>query len=133
MNHPTSKARSRRLWIVAAVAWTIIILALCSIPGRELPRVQILSADKIAHFTLFAAFAWLWMNSLALPPWTRFAAVLAGGLAYAVLTEVYQGLIPIGREPDIWDTLANAAGLLMGSALWWSRRRRTERVPSGHA
>ena len=122
-----STARSRTLWIAAAIAWTIVILALCSIPGQDLPQVQVLSADKIAHFTLFAAFAWLWMNSLALPVRMRFAIVFACGLAYAVLTEVYQGLIPIGREPDIWDSAANAAGLLVGSALWWSGRRRSER------
>lgn len=111
--------RSRNPWLgpAAAVVWTMAILALCSIPGRDLPEVDIISIDKIGHFAMFAGFGWLWMR--ALPRRTRrsVAVVFVAGLAYAILTEVYQGVIPIGREPDLWDAVANAAGLIVGIGL----------------
>ena len=60
-----SRRRRRNTVVALAVGWTVVILALCSIPGGDLPEVRIMSADKIAHFGMFAAFGWLWM--LALP------------------------------------------------------------------
>lgn len=110
-----------------AAAWTLAILALCTIPGNELPQVSIVSADKIGHFAMFTAFGWLWMHALRLEVRARVGLVLAAGLAYAVLTEVYQGLLPFGREPDVWDAVANSGGLLVGIGVWrlTSRARNT--------
>lgn len=107
-----------------AILWTIGILAACSIPGRDLPRVDIVSFDKFAHFVVFAGFGWLWMHALASPMKRRTAYVLAFGLAYAGLTEVYQGLLPFDRTPDLQDALANALGLLAAVLLYrWQQRR----------
>lgn len=113
-----ARPRSHALSLILAVAWTLAILALCSIPGDELPQVRLISADKIGHFTIFAGFGWLWMRSLRMNVRSRFRWVVAAGLSYAVLTEIYQGIVPIGREPDAWDAVANSAGLLAGAGLW---------------
>ncbi len=97
---------------VFAIIWTLGILAACSIPGKDLPDISFYSFDKIAHFVVFAGFGWLWMGALESPPTRRTGYVLASGLAYAALTEVYQGLLPYDRTPDLNDALANALGLL---------------------
>ncbi len=106
-----------------AFVWTVGILAACSIPGRDLPKVDIVSFDKMAHFAVFAGFGWLWMRALRGPMPGRTWWVLATGLAYAVLTEIYQGFLPFERTPDPLDALANALGLLAAVLLYAFRER----------
>ena len=115
---------TRRL---VAIVWTLGILAACSIPGRDLPEVDIVSFDKVAHFVIFAGFGWLWMWALQSPMPRRTAVVLVAGLAYAGLTEVYQGLLPFERSADPFDALANALGLL-AAVLLYRRLHRTATV-----
>ncbi|MEX0747903.1 MAG: VanZ family protein [Rhodothermales bacterium] len=98
----------------AALAWTLLIIILCSLPGASLPDVNIFSADKLGHFGMFAVLSWLWMFSTKMPFEARSWRVIVLGLALAGLTEVYQGLFVPGREPEVLDVLANAAGLLAG-------------------
>lgn len=95
-----------------AIVWTLGILAACSVPGKDLPEISFYSFDKIAHFAIFAGFGWFWMAALQNLLTRRTAYVLVSGLAYAALTEVYQGLLPFDRTPDPYDALANALGLL---------------------
>lgn len=97
-----------------ATAWTVAIIALCTIPGDNLPDVDVISADKMGHFILFTGFGWLW--TWVSPRSFRQAApiVLVTGLLFAAGTEIYQGILPFGREPSIADVIANIAGLLFG-------------------
>lgn len=105
-----------------AIAWTLLILALCSIPGDSLPDSSILSFDKLGHFGMFAIFGWLW-SRMTTPAGTWW--VLAGGIAFAVATEIYQGLLPFDRTPDPFDALADLIGLLTGILTYrlWMRRQ----------
>jgi VanZ family protein len=100
----------------AATLWALLIFAACSIPGQDLPNVQIVQIDKFAHFFLFAVFGWAWMYALKSPLKKRALAVLLAGSAYSILIEIYQGLLPWDRSPDIYDVLADVAGLLAGLA-----------------
>ena len=111
---------------LVAIVWTLGILAACSIPGQDLPEIDFFSFDKIAHFTVFAGFGWLWMWALQGPLPHRTGYVLGAGLAYAALTELYQGLLPYDRTPDPYDALANALGLLAAVLLY--RLLKRERV-----
>lgn len=105
-----------------AVLWTAGIVAACSIPAATLtPLGPALSADKVIHFGLFAAFGVLWMRVLC-PPGEEAAPalrrrqvlrVLGGGTAFAVGTEVYQHLLPLQRVGDPYDALANGIGLFL--------------------
>ncbi len=108
-----------------ALVWTLGILAACSIPGKDLPDINLASFDKIAHFVVFAGFGWLWMRVLQGSLSRRTGYVLASGLAYAALTEVYQGLLPFDRTPDPNDALANALGLLTAVLIYRLLHRET--------
>ena len=108
-----------------AFFWTLGILAACSIPGRDLPEVDIASLDKLVHFVVFAGFGWLWMHALRAETPARTALVVVAGLVYAGLTDVYQGLLPFDRTPDPFDALANASGLLVAVLLYHLLRRKT--------
>lgn len=105
-----------------AILWALVILALCSIPGPDLPDVNIFGIDKVGHFGVFFIGAFLWMQA-----WPRSTArVLAAGLVFSILTEIYQGVLPfLGRSPDPFDVVADALGLVIGLLLWrWLRHRR---------
>ncbi|MEM1095245.1 MAG: VanZ family protein [Bacteroidota bacterium] len=107
--------------------WTLGILAACSIPGTSLPSVSLWEFDKAVHFVLFFGFG-------ALGLWAypkRTGWVLLAGLAYAVGTEFYQGLLPWPRTPDLYDAVANSIGLLAGVAVMHRMNRKTSRREDG--
>ncbi len=110
-----------------AIAWTLGILAACTIPGSDLPKINIVSFDKAAHFVVFAGYGWLWMWALRGTLIRKTWRVLASGLAYAVLTEIYQGFLPFDRSPDPKDALANTLGLLAAVLVYrmWKGRGKT--------
>lgn len=98
----------------AALLWTLAILAACSIPGSDLPDPGIPSLDKAVHLGIFFGFGILWMRALDGRVRRRAGWVLAGGFAYAVFTEFWQGWLPFDRSPDPADALANALGVVLG-------------------
>lgn len=115
-------------WRRLAVAWTVLIVAACLVPGDRVPEVELrlLSPDKVVHVGMFFLFGWLWMR--ATPPaapasWPRTGAVVAGGVALAVAIEVAQDVLPINRFGDPYDAVADLAGLALGVGLGlWQRR-----------
>ena len=115
----------RRFFLIA-VLWTLLILAACSLPGRDLPQVDMVSFDKAVHFIMFASFGGLWMRAFP----GRTVWVLAAGLAFALFTEIYQGFLPFERTPDPYDALFNALGLCAAVVIY---RLRHPRPASSHA
>ena len=107
-----------------AVLWTLLILAACTIPGKDIPSINIVSFDKFAHFGIFAGLGWLWMWALQGTLTSRMKRVLVFGITYAIFTEIYQGLLPFEREPDPLDALANIAGLVTAVVLYRALQKR---------
>ena len=108
-----------------AVLWTLGILVACSLPGDELPTINLdlLEPDKIAHFILFFLLGWFWLEAL---PVTRKNKLIIGilGALYAILTEVYQSVLPLGRTADPMDSVANMIGLFTAIKSYpWIRAR----------
>lgn len=109
---------------VIAIFWTLLILAACSIPGKDIPSIDIVSFDKFAHFSIFAGYGWLWMWALRGALASRMKWVLTSGMAYAIFTEIYQGFLPFERQPDPLDALANMAGLVTAVLLYRAVQKR---------
>ncbi|WP_456428233.1 VanZ family protein [Rhodocaloribacter sp.] len=107
-----------------ALGWTLAIVVALSIPGESLPDVPVLGFDKLVHMTIFTVFAWLWMEALDAPLRARTWSVLAAGLLFAALSEVYQGALIPGRIGDVYDAVANALGLGAGVLVFRLRRPR---------
>lgn len=116
---------SRRAVCWFAALWTLAIVVALSIPGDDVPDVDVVAIDKVVHAAVFAGFAVLWMAALGGSVARRAAVVAATGVAFAVLSELYQGWLPWERTPDVLDAAADVAGLLLGMAgyLAWRRRR----------
>lgn len=96
----------------AALAWMLVILAGMSIPASSLPTSALFTADKLLHFGCFFALTILWQQALTGPWKKRAARALVIGVAFGAATEVYQGLMPLGRTADVFDLAADAAGCL---------------------
>ena len=109
-----------------AFLWLLLILIACSIPGRDIPSVDIVQIDKAVHFSLFAVLGWLVMHAFGSNLLQRILWTVGIGIAYAVGTEFYQGLLPFERTPDPVDALANTLGLLTAVAVFYIRYRRVE-------
>lgn len=120
--------------IIAPILWALLILILCSIPGKDIPSIgwlQILSPDKWVHAAVFfvqylllmLAFSKEFIDKFWLFAAHWWAVILS--LFYAVLTEVYQHLFLPDRFGDVYDFIANAVGVVVGV---WFYYRYGERV-----
>ena len=117
-----------RLWLVAwwpVVLWAAVIFGLSSIPGTQLPPVDLPQADKLAHLLVYAV-----MGALALrgvrrirqfddpQPQTMRKRDLAAAIAlttlYGISDEIHQQWTP-NRTPDLHDVVADALGGVLGS------------------
>ena len=109
-----------------AICWTLAILAACSLPGNELPKLDfdLFEPDKIAHFILFFLFGFLWLAATPAEKKGRRILIAVLGTLYAILTEFYQSALPLGRTADPMDSVANLIGLFtaMGSYSWLRAR-----------
>ncbi|GAA2813681.1 hypothetical protein GCM10010470_56420 [Saccharopolyspora taberi] len=78
--------------------------------------------DKVVHLVLFAALA-------ASGRIARIPVLLPGLAAYAVVSEVLQVTLPLGRSFELADIGVDLAGALAGwSAVALARRRRPRSV-----
>jgi len=106
-----------------AIGWTLLLFAGLSIPADTLTSAApLFSADKLVHVGLFAIFGFLWLRVRAARSMERlrqtYAVVCTGGLAFATATELYQHVLPLGRQGDPYDVLANAVGLLLAVVVY---------------
>ncbi|NYI83452.1 VanZ family protein [Saccharopolyspora hordei] len=91
-----------------AVAVSLLVLFM---PASGVPTAPP-GTDKVVHAALFAALA-LTGRTAGIPAVTLLPA-LAG---YAAVSEVLQGLLPIGRSCDVVDGLVDVAGAAIGWAV----------------
>jgi VanZ family protein len=78
--------------------------------------IEVLAWDKALHFTAYAGLAGMAAVALKTPRyilWSALALMMAGGGF-----EILQGFT--GRDPDIFDELANVLGALTGATLGWA-------------
>ena len=113
---------------VMAWFWSLVVFALHSIPRArllELPGgekfIATSDSDKAAHVVLFGIFAFLWSRCFGNRPLT----VIASGLVYGGVLEIYQEWLIPGRSGSMADLVADALGLVIGACAcaWWVRRR----------
>lgn len=126
-----------RAWAPFGV-WTLVVLALSSIPQSLLPALpsgHLL--DKWVHAAEFAVLGLLAARGLRRDPGLAgrrgaFAVALVGLVVLGIIDELHQALIP-GRHPEGLDAVADfsgaAAGLGLGATLW--RGRTTDRGVEG--
>jgi VanZ family protein len=106
-----------------AVAWTIIIFILLSLPGNLLPNennLSISNLDKYVHITLFGGFVFLWSFYYAhRSPENRqrqfpYLKIFFISCLYGTVMEFVQKYFIPNRDFDLYDILADIIGALGG-------------------
>lgn len=107
----------------AAWAWGLLILVLTLLPSQAVPGGGLLGRyhlDKAAHVALFAVFVVLLGRALVQQGVGQaLSKAMVLGLAYGLLTELLQEWMGQGRHGDVWDLLADGAGVILGAV--WAR------------
>lgn len=114
--------------LLPAILWTLVILGLCSVPGRDIPHIsflEMLSFDKWVHAGVFFILTVLAVKGFRLQRFSVYlrgnAAFMAAGIsiAYGGLLEIMQGTLFSERSADLYDFIANSFGCFV--ALWLYR------------
>jgi VanZ family protein len=87
--------------------------------GTHWPRFELANypenTDKVLHFSAYAGLGFLlaayWSQKRTLGRW-QFAGIFAIVVAYSIADELLQ--MPVGRDCDPLDALADAAGCIIG-------------------
>lgn len=95
---------------ILTIIVSILIVIAVLIPGSNIPNVDFIGFDKFVHIAMFASWAVaVRYDYRSLRPWVVFIF----GLAFSLFTEILQ-LFVEGRSFDLYDMVADSAGLLMG-------------------
>ena len=101
-------------WATRAFVAVVLLSLIVLFSPRTPSTGGIYGVDKVVHCTLFGLLA-------ATTRW-RFGRGLPWVIGYAVLSEVLQATLPISRDGDPFDALADSVGACAG---WWLARRLT--------
>ena len=103
------------------------ILAASSIPGKSLPKLVILSPDKLLHMAEYGILGFLYYKSFE----SISLSVIIGSLLFAGFDEFWQSFVP-GRFTSIYDVFADLIGftIVVGTMYYFSRKRSTS-TPHG--
>ena len=118
-----------------ALAWAVLILLLCAIPGRQLPVIswaEAFALDKWVHALLFGILTFfLFRGNLPykVPVYALLLLSFSLSAGYGWLTEWLQTIWFEGRKGDILDGLADTAGSLLAVAYIRLRFRAVFRKP----
>ena len=105
------------------ILWTGVIFALCSMPGKAIPKInwlELLSFDKFVHASMFFVEQILLMRALIslqeesfLNKNYKWISVLFC-VAYGGSLEIMQYYVFSERSGDVLDFIANSTGCLIG-------------------
>ena len=97
---------ARRLLTQGPFAAVVLVsLVVLFTPGPETPSVHP-GVDKLIHMGMFAVLALTGLRA-GVPP----ARLACGLVAYAAVSEVLQAVLPIGRDGEVLDALADSLGV----------------------
>lgn len=111
-----------------AILWSVIIFLLLVMPPIKLNNEEPLAfsgIDKAIHFFLFGIMVWLWgyyqLQSGKLF-FRNLVAIVIVAILYGIIMEYVQGWV--GRDFDVWDMVADAAGAVAAGCWLLIQKRR---------
>ncbi len=116
----SSLSRKTRFWLIAPpIAWAALIFTLSSIPAEDLPPIDIINADKLAHMFVYAVLGFLAMRAFRISTsiFRLPFVVMALCVIYGLTDEFHQQFIP-GRVPSVYDFIADSLGSIIGTWAW---------------
>ncbi|MBI5217203.1 MAG: VanZ family protein [Ignavibacteriae bacterium] len=118
-----------------AFVWAIIIFIASSIPSVRLPKLELISVDKLLHIGIFFVLGVLVFRAFEsnkqepMKTWKRVVLSSLLTISYGVADEVHQSFVP-GRHLDKYDMLADAIGAIVavGISYFFMKRRHKKLV-----
>lgn len=110
-----------RIYLVAALIWTVVIAYLCLANANDIPKITN-GFDKQGHFSLHCCLVLLWFMHFHAhrPPASAKNNIKSAFLIsffYGILIEACQALFTNTRTADLKDILANSIGGLAAIVL----------------
>ncbi len=102
------------------ICWALFIFILCAIPGKNLPHyswTDLLSVDKLVHFTMFFVLTALFKSGIVQSHHfvsTHNKILIVAAIAYGALLELMQSYCYTDRSGSWFDLLANSLGAMAG-------------------
>jgi VanZ family protein len=111
-------AEAPRIYFLS-IAWAGVILTLSALPGRDLPEVDIIHIDKLAHVIVYAILSLFLGFSFKELSWKK---VVLGAfiftVSYGMAMELMQDRFFEERFFDWYDALANSLGAIVGIVIF---------------
>jgi VanZ family protein len=110
---------ANKLLLFVAIGFTVFITVINFIHLKSIPELGSDYDDKIYHVGVYMVFSFLWVlwSVIKFKSPRLLSRVLLSCLAYGILLEVFQQIINPSRTFDIFDLLANCAGVLFGTVI----------------
>ncbi len=108
-------------YYIPAFLWLILILVLCTLPGKDIPHngwMDRIHMDKLVHFGLFGGIVFFlalgyYRQKKHISPLTLFVFVLSAAM-YGLAIEFIQKYFAIDRSFDMNDVAADTLGAIAG-------------------
>ncbi len=115
--------------LLFAIAWSILILILCSTPGQYIPTtnwLELLSFDKLVHASIFFVLCILWLLALIkynIKNTISIFITIACCILYGGILEIMQAKLFSDRSGDWLDFMANSIGCFV-ALIWFVTNKR---------
>ncbi|MFL2638599.1 MAG: VanZ family protein [Flavobacteriaceae bacterium] len=97
-----------------AIIYSLFIIVISLIPIPRLPLPEFNLSDKLWHGLAYMIMTFLWLSvNLITSKKIEFKYIFFV-ISVALITEILQGVLPIGRYFEIADMVANFIGILFG-------------------
>ncbi|RBL93176.1 VanZ family protein [Chitinophaga flava] len=108
-------------YFLPATLWIILILILCTLPGKDIPTNSFLERihfDKFVHFGLFGGIVLflsmgVYWHKKHISAFTLLLFVVVAAV-YGFVIELIQKYWAVGRSFDLYDVLADTLGAAAG-------------------
>ena len=88
-----------------------------SIPGENIPKLDLFSSDKVLHILEYFFLGYLLINVLIDKTSYPIFLTFFLGFLFGVIDEIYQSTV-FGRFPSSFDVIADAIGLTLSIILF---------------
>lgn len=99
---------------------TYMLLKPNNIKPEEL-WIEFANMDKFVHILVFIVLGFCYCVAFPKHCFVRFLGIMIG---YALLTEILQEVMGLGRTMELWDIIADLMGVIIGYYFW----RKLEKV-----
>ena len=116
---PIKKLLERNaLFIAILITVFVAIISLISLKGVHLHKTQ--NSDKYGHFLTYFILGLSWLNAIKNPFHKIFInyIIIFLIICYGIILEVLQDVLTTYRQADLFDIIANSAGVIFALILY---------------